>query len=121
MQSAGAPRFLMSLMSRRSRAATGSRFWRLKPSGRRPRATPDTSVERGGCRGLPPNVLSAEITRHAGTDIFLGPRRAHRLSCQIGLSGYANPQRLHYWNVAVSRGGLADAELCRALSPAVQP
>src|ERR1700681_4749878 len=111
MQSVGAPRFLMSLMSRRSRAATGSRFWRLKPSGRRRRATPDTSVERGGCLGLPPNVLFAEITRHAVTDIFLGPRRAHLLSCELRLSGDANHQWLHHRNAVVPRGGRAHADL----------
>src|SRR5216684_7002004 len=74
MQSAGAPRFLMSLMSRRSRAATGSRFWRSKPSGRRPRATPDPRcATRRLHRGLRGSLadLSTNATWHATTDYSL--------------------------------------------------
>src|SRR2546423_3240307 len=38
MRLAGAPPFLTNLMFPRSRAATGSKFWRLRPSGRRAKA-----------------------------------------------------------------------------------
>src|SRR5260370_35793918 len=74
MQSAGAPRFPVSLMSRRSRAATGSRFWRLKPRGRRPRATPDPRcATRRLHRGLRGSLadLCTNATWHATTDYYL--------------------------------------------------